>query len=52
MVDLVEKEVENGNMGGVEILFLTDNSVGYAKYYQENSSNKEIFELMLRLVYL
>ena len=52
MVDLVEKEVENGNMGGVEILFLTKKSVGYAEYYQENYSNKEIFELMLRLVYL
>ena len=31
---------------------MTDNSVAKAVYYQVNSSNKEIFELMLRLVYL
>ena len=39
-------------MEGVDFFFMTDNSVAEAVYYQGNSSDKEIFELMLRLVNL
>ena len=39
-------------MEGVEILFLTNNSVVEAVYYRGNSSDKYIFELILQLVYL
>ena len=39
-------------MEGVELFFRTNNSVAEAVYYQGNSSGKEIFESMLRLVYL
>ena len=52
IVEVVKEEVEAGRMEGVETLFLTDDSVAEAMYYQGNSSNKEIFELMVRLVYL
>ena len=52
MVEVVEEEVEAGRIEGVELLFLTDNSVAEALYYRGNSSDKEIFELMLRLFYL
>ena len=48
----MEEEVEAGRMEGVELFFLTDNSVTEAVYYWGNSSYKEIFELILRLVYL
>ena len=43
-VKAVEEEVEGGSMEGVELLFLTDNSVSEALYYRGNSSDKEIFE--------
>ena len=39
-------------MEGVEIFFLTDNSVAEALYYRGKSRKKDIFELMLQLVYL
>ena len=52
MVEVVEEEVEASRVEGVKILFLTDNSVAEAVYYRVNSSNNEIFELMLWLVYL
>ena len=39
-------------MDGAELFFLTDNYVTEAVYYRENSSDKGIFQLMLRLVYL
>ena len=51
LVEVVEEEVEAGRMEGVELLFLTKNSVVEAVYYQGKSSNKNIFELMLRLLY-
>ena len=51
MVEVVEKEVEACRMEGVELFFLTDNSVTEAVYYWGNSRDKEIFELMPRLVY-
>ena len=48
----MEEEVEAGRMEGVELLFLTENSLAEAVYYQVKSINKDIFELMLQLVYL
>ena len=42
--------VEAGRIEGVELFFLTNNSVAETVYYWGNYSNKEIFELMLRLV--
>ena len=39
-------------MEGTETFFLTNNSVEEDVYYRVNSGNKEIFVLMLRLVYL
>ena len=52
MVEVVEEEVEVKRMEEVELIFLTDNSVAEAIYYQGNSIDKDILELMLRLVYL
>ena len=52
LVEVVEEKVEAGSMEGVDIFFLTRNSVVEAMYYQGNSSNKDIFELMIRLLYL
>ena len=40
------------SMDRVELFFLVDNAVAEDKYYWLKSSNKEIFELMLRLFYL
>ena len=51
-VKAVEEEVEGGSIEGVELLFLTNNSVEEALYYWVNSSDKGIFKLMLQLVYL
>ena len=39
-------------MEGVELFFMTYNAVAEALYYQGKSSDKDIFELMLQLVYL
>ena len=39
-------------MEGVELFFLTGNSVAKAMYYWRKYRDKDIFELMLRLVYL
>ena len=44
--------MESGSMEEVELFFLTENSVVEAVYYWGKSSNKDIFELMLRLIYL
>ena len=52
LVEVVEEKVEARSMEGVDIFFLTRNYVVEAMYYQGNSSNKDIFELMIRLVYL
>ena len=41
-----------GRLEGVGLFFFTENSVAKAVCYQVKSSDKEIFELMLRLVYL
>ena len=51
-MEVVEEEVGSGRMKGVELFFLINKYVAEAVYYQGKSSNKEIFELMLRLVYL
>ena len=48
----MEEDIKSGRVEGVEIFFMTDYSVAEAMYYQGNSSNKDIFELMLWLVYL
>ena len=50
--NMVEEEVEAGRMEGVELFFITDNSVVEAVYYRGNSSDKDFFELMIWLVYL
>ena len=52
LAEVAEEKVEAGRMEGLEIFFLTRNSVVEAMYYQVNYSNKDIFEFMLRLVYL
>ena len=39
-------------MEGVELFFLTNRSVAEVMYYWGKSSNKEIFELIIWLVYL
>ena len=48
----MEEEVEDDEIEGVELLFLTNNYVAEAVYYLGNSRNKDIFELMIWLVYL
>ena len=52
MVEAVEEDAEAGRMEGVELFFITKNSMAEAVYYQGNSSDKDIFDLLLRLVYL
>ena len=52
LVDVVWEEVESGRKKGVDLFFLTDNSVSYAVYHQGNSINKDIFYLIIRLVHL
>ena len=52
LVEVEEEEVDTGRMEGVEPLFMTDNSVAEAVYYQGNSSDKEIFDFILRLIQL
>ena len=47
----MEEDVEAGRMEGVEFFFLTYNSVAESMYYQGNYINKDIFELVLWLVY-
>ena len=39
-------------MEGVGLLFLTKNSVAEAMYYRVNSSDKDVFDFMIQLVYL
>ena len=39
-------------MEGVDLLFMTDNSMVEVMYYRGNSREKDIFKLILRLVYL
>ena len=50
MVEVVEEEVEVGRMEGVELLFLTDNSVAEVVYCRGNSSDEYIFAMLLQLV--
>ena len=52
LVEALEEEVKARRMKLLEILFMTDNSVAEAVYYWENSSDKNIFELILQLFYL
>ena len=52
MVELVEEEVGADRMEGVDLFFLANKSVSEAVYYRGNSNNKEIFQLMLQLIYL
>ena len=40
---VAEEEVEAGRMEGVELFFLTDNSVAEFVYYQGNSRDKDMF---------
>ena len=51
-MEVVEEDVESDSMEGVELFFMNENYMEEAVYYWGNSSNKEIFELMLRLVNL
>ena len=39
-------------MEGVELLFMNDNSMAEAVHYRRKSNDKDIFELMIRLIYL
>ena len=39
-------------MEGAELFFMNDNSMAEAVYYRRKSNDKDIFELMVRLVYL
>ena len=51
-MEVVEGDIEAGRMEGVELLFMNDNSVAEAMNYQGNSREKDIFALIIRLVYL
>ena len=51
-MEVVEEEVEAGRVEGVELFFITNNSVAEAVYYRVKSRDKDIFDLMLQLVYL
>ena len=43
-------EVEACRMEGMELFFLTDNSVAEAVYYWVNCSDKDVFDLIIWLV--
>ena len=51
-MEMVEEEVEAGRMEGAELFFLTNNAMAEDVYYRGKSSDKDIFDLMLLLVYL
>ena len=51
-MEVVEEDIEAGRIDGVELFFLTENYVVETVYYRGNSSDKDILELMLWLVYL
>ena len=48
LVEVVEEEVEAGRVEGLDIFFLTDKYVAEAMYYRVNSSDKDIFKLILQ----
>ena len=52
MTEVVKEEMEDGRMERVDIFLLTDNYVAETVYYQVKFSDKDIFELMIQLVYL
>ena len=52
VIEVVGEVVEASRMKGVELFFLTGKYVAGGLYYLGNSSDKEIFELMIQMVYL
>ena len=48
-VGAIEEGVLGGTMGGCEVFMFTDNSVAERAYYKGTSSDKHLFELVLRL---
>ena len=51
-MEFLEEEVDAGRMEGVGLFFITNNYVAEAVYYRGHSNDKDVFGLMLRLVYL
>jgi hypothetical protein len=49
LVDRVEELVREGKIVGAEVFIFTDNTTAEAVFYKGNSTNRELFELMLRL---
>jgi hypothetical protein len=49
VVEGIEEEVEEGRLKEAELFMFTDNSTAEAAFHRGTSSNKELFELVLRL---
>jgi hypothetical protein len=49
LVESIEHEVERGRLRNAELFMFTDNSTAEAAYHKGSSSNKRLFELVLRL---
>jgi hypothetical protein len=49
LVEAVEAEVKDGNFRDTELFLFTDNSTAEAVFYRGTSSNRKLFNLVLRL---
>ncbi len=49
VVESIEDQVEKGKLKNAELFMFTDNSTAESAFYRGTSSNKDLFELVLRL---
>lgn len=49
LVEAVKEEVRAGRLVGMELFLFTDNSVAEASFFKGTSSNKALFDLVVRL---
>jgi hypothetical protein len=49
VVEGIEAEIDEGRLKNAELFMFTDNSTAEAAFYRGTSSNKQLFELVLRL---
>jgi hypothetical protein len=49
VVESIEDQVDQGKLNNAELFMFTDNSTAEAAFYRGSSSNKALFELVLRL---
>jgi len=49
LVEALEAQGQSGELNGVEVFMFTDNQVAEGAFYKGTSSNKKLFELVVRL---